>query len=88
MTAWLPFRRTSTKPSAANKPQTSLHESFLRLATRDLEIGYEDLAVHPILDFTAIGGLEKQLDGFLEINARLLDGCSLAGNIQSGHSAT
>src|SRR3989344_4895938 len=82
MTTWLPRRRTSTKPCLPRIRQTSRPDRTRSLATCRFEGGDQYLGVQALLDFSGIGGFQKQFHRFLQIGCCFLDGWSLAGDIQ------
>ena len=66
----------------SNIRQTSSPERTRSLPNRDLDLGYEHLAMEPTSDLALIGRLEKQAKCLDKIRAGLLDRGTLARDIQ------
>ncbi len=82
MTAWLPFRRTSTNPWAANMRQTSPPDRTLSRPNASLEVRDEYPCLQTGRNFRRLGTFEEELDRLSEVIGRLLHGGTLAGDIQ------
>src|SRR5450830_356996 len=84
MTAWLPFCRTRANPCWERISQTSRPDTTRSLTNGDFDLGDEDLAAHSSRDLRGVCSLEEELEGFLEVRARLLHGAPLTRDVDLG----
>ncbi|BAM05348.1 hypothetical protein PSMK_31890 [Phycisphaera mikurensis NBRC 102666] len=87
MTAWLPRRRTSSKPWALSGSQQSFPEKVRNLGNADLQRGDGYVAPQAVVDLDGICGLQKEFHRFLQVRPRLGDRVALARDVDFGADA-
>ena len=79
---WLPRLRISKKPWLARTAHTSFPERTRSLPNGNLDLCHKNIPMEPLLYFFWRSCFEKQFQCFLKVITCLLNGISLASNIQ------